>query len=80
MTIFNGLFSPFRILIKMAVAGRGPSSRSSASVAQTLTAKYLSEAEYAVLYGVAPNIQHALETVDGIILAVRKELARQVEE
>jgi hypothetical protein len=42
--------------------------------------KYLSEGEYACLYQLAPNIQHAFEAADLVFSEVRKELQRKIEE
>ena len=40
--------------------------------------KYLSEKEYSILYGIAPNIQHAFEQVDEVIPKARKELSERL--
>jgi hypothetical protein len=41
---------------------------------------YLTEREYGFLYQIAPNLQRALETVDGVIADVREELQRKLDE
>lgn len=41
---------------------------------------YLNEQEYGCLFRLAPNIQHAFETVDTVISEARKELERKLEE
>jgi hypothetical protein len=42
--------------------------------------EYFNEAEYRALYRLAPNIQHALEAMDGLIGDARKELQRKIEQ
>jgi len=41
--------------------------------------KYFCEADYSMLYGLAPNIKHALETTDEVIQEVRVALKKRLE-
>jgi hypothetical protein len=40
---------------------------------------YLSEADYGMLYRLAPAIQHAMESVDQVVLDVRKFVKDRIE-
>jgi len=42
--------------------------------------KYLTEADYGMLYGVAPNIQYALTAVDEVIMESRKVIQKKIDD
>jgi hypothetical protein len=44
-----------------------------------INGEYFSEADYGALYRLAPNIQHAFETVDKAVADAREELKRKID-